>query len=161
MTSHAPAVQLYHSFPTRPVDDPGMLGLRHDYSAPITVDGSNYPSVAHAYWALSVTDPQTRLAITAAETAATAPTLATEAPRREGWEHARTAVMTRLLNAKYHQHPELAETLLATDDATVIYDDMDSTFWGDNAGRGRNWSGRILELVRSELQAQRAGILGV
>ncbi|MFJ2163575.1 NADAR domain-containing protein [Streptomyces sp. NPDC087856] len=84
--------------------------------------------------------------------------LATETPRREGWEHARTAVMTRLLNAKYHQHPELAEILLATGDATVIYDDMNSAFWGDNAGRGRNWSGRILELVRSELQAQRAGI---
>lgn len=67
----------------------------------------------------------------------------------------------RLLNAKYHQHPELAETLLATDDATVIHDDMNSAFWGDNAGRGRNWSGRILKLVRSELQAQRAGILGV
>ncbi|MFJ3897268.1 MULTISPECIES: NADAR domain-containing protein [unclassified Streptomyces] len=85
----------------------------------------------------------------------------TEAPRREGWEHARTAVMPRLLNAKYHQHPELAETLLATDDATVIHDDMNSAFWGDNAGQGRNWSGRILKLVRSELQAQRAGILGV
>ncbi|MGQ4434312.1 DUF7638 domain-containing protein [Streptomyces sp. SAS_260] len=161
VTPHAPAVQLYHSFPTRPVDDPGTLGLRHDYPAPITVEGTNYPSVAHAYWALSVADPESRLAVAAAETAATARTLATEAPRREGWEHARTAVMTRLLNAKYHQHPELAETLLATDDATVIYDDMNSAFWGDNAGRGRNWSGRILELVRSELQAQRAGILGV
>ncbi|WP_369192136.1 NADAR domain-containing protein [Streptomyces sp. R08] len=158
VASHAPAVQLYHSFPTRPVDDPGMLGLRHDYPAPIAVDGSNYPSVAHAYWALSVTDPQTRLAIAAAETAATARALATVASRREGWELARTAVMTRLLNAKYHQHPELAEILLATGDATVIYDDMNSAFWGDNAGRGRNWSGRILELVRSELQAQRAGI---
>ncbi|MDX3698078.1 NADAR family protein [Streptomyces europaeiscabiei] len=160
-TPHAPAVQLYHSFPTQPVDDPGKLGLRHDYPAPITVADADYPSVAHAYWALSVAAPEARHAIAAAETAAAARTLAAEVPRREGWEHARTAVMTRLLRAKYDQHPELAEVLLATEDATVIYDDMNSTFWGDNAGRGRNWSGRLLELVRSELQARRAGILGV
>jgi predicted NAD-dependent protein-ADP-ribosyltransferase YbiA (DUF1768 family) len=84
-----------------------------------------------------------------------------EAPRREGWEHARTAVMMQLLHAKYDQNPELAEVLLVTEDATVIYDDMNSAFWGDNAGRGRNWSGRLLELVRSELQARRRGIPGV
>ena len=137
------------------------LGLRHDYPAPITVADADYPSVAHAYRALSVAAPEARHAIAAAETAAAARTLAAEVPRREGWEHARTAVMTRLLRAKYDQHPELAEVLLATEDATVIYDDMNSTFWGDNAGRGRNWSGRLLELVRSELQARRAGILGV
>ncbi|MFF1904457.1 NADAR domain-containing protein [Kitasatospora sp. NPDC058218] len=158
-TPHAPAVQLYHSFPIKPVDDPGKLGLRHDYPAPTTVADTDYPSVAHAYWALSVAEPETRHVIAAAETAAAARTLAAEAPRREGWEHSRTAVMTRLLRAKYDQHPELAEVLLATDDATLIYDDMNSTFWGDNAGRGRNWSGRILELVRSELQMRRAGIL--
>ncbi|WP_405862098.1 Gfo/Idh/MocA family oxidoreductase [Streptomyces sp. NBC_00090] len=73
----------------------------------------------------------------------------------------REARETSLLRAKYDQHPELAEILLATDDATMIYDDMDSTFWGDNAGRGRNWTGRLLELVRSELHMQRTGIPGL
>lgn len=38
--------------------------------------------------------------------------------------------MTGLLRAKYDQHPELAEILVATDDATLIYDDVDSAFWG-------------------------------
>ncbi|MEU3828964.1 hypothetical protein AB0F36_27125 [Streptomyces sp. NPDC029080] len=51
-----------------------------------------------------------------------------------------------------------ADGLLATGDATVLYDDADSGFWGDNGGRGRNWTGRLLELVRSELLARRAGI---
>ncbi|WP_374196632.1 hypothetical protein [Streptomyces sp. ISL-96] len=41
---------------------------------------------------------------------------------------------------------------------TLIYDDADSVFWGDNADRGRNWTGRLLEFVRSELRARRAGI---
>ncbi|MFD4860678.1 DUF7638 domain-containing protein [Streptomyces atratus] len=158
---HAPAVQLCHSYPTKPVADPGRLGLRNDYPASITVGEVVYPSVAHAYWALSAAQPDVCSAITAADTAAAARKLAAGAPRREGWEHVRAAVMTSLLRAKYDQHPELAEILLATDDATVIYDDMDSAFWGDNAGRGRNWTGRLLELVRSELHMQRNGIPGL
>ncbi|MFJ9767632.1 NADAR family protein [Streptomyces erythrochromogenes] len=157
-TPHAPAVQLYHSYPTKPVSDPGKLGLRHDYPAPITVSGTSYPSVAHAYWALSAAEPGTRHTIAKSESASAARTLAAGVPRREDWGQLRTAVMTQLLRAKYEQHPELAAVLLATDDATVIYDDMNSNFWGDNTGQGRNWSGRLLELVRSELQMRRAGI---
>ncbi|MFI9291758.1 NADAR family protein [Streptomyces gardneri] len=159
--SHSPAVQLYHSFPNKRVADPGHLGLRNDYPAPITVGEVVYPSVAHAYWALSVAQPEARSEITAADTAAAARQLAAATARREGWEHVRAAVMTSLLRAKYDQHPELAEILLATDDATVIYDDMDSAFWGDNAGRGRNWTGRLLELVRSELHLRRSGMPGL
>ncbi|MFD7628855.1 NADAR family protein [Streptomyces sp. NPDC059851] len=156
--SFAPAVKLYHSYPQRPVDDPGKRGLRNDYPAPITVDGVTHASVGHAYWALSVADPETRAAVAAAETGTRARALAAGAPRRDGWEQARTAVMARLLRAKYEQHPDLAAVLLATADSTVLYDDADSGFWGDNGGRGRNWTGRLLELVRSELQARNAGI---
>ncbi|MFE5676735.1 NADAR domain-containing protein [Streptomyces erythrochromogenes] len=64
--------------------------------------------------------------------------------------------MARLLRAKYEQHPDLAAILLATGDATLLYDDADSGFWGDNGGRGRNWTGRLLELVRAELLARQA-----
>ncbi|MFD4671364.1 NADAR family protein [Lentzea sp. NPDC058450] len=59
---------------------------------------------------------------------------------------ARTAVMARLLRLKFAQHPELAETLKETGTARLIYSDL-STFWG----HGRNWMGRLLELVRAEL----------
>ncbi|MEU5438758.1 NADAR family protein [Streptomyces sp. NPDC020719] len=117
------------------------------------------PSVAHAYWALSVAHSEARAAIVEADTGSAARKLAAGAPRRKGWEQARTAVMTDLLRGKYDQHPDLAKILLATDDATVIYDDANSAFWGDNGGRGRNWTGRLLELIRSELQARRAGLL--
>ncbi|MFF4041392.1 NADAR family protein [Streptomyces sp. NPDC001816] len=154
-TSHAPAsVKLNHSYPQERVADPGRRGLRNDYPAPLEVAEVAYPSVAHAYWALSVADPAVRDTVARADTGDAARTLAAEAPRREGWEQARTAVMTNLLRAKYDQHPDLAEILLGTGDATVIYDDADSYFWGDNSGRGRNWMGRLLELVRSELHAR-------
>ncbi|MFE2151310.1 NADAR family protein [Streptomyces lavendulae] len=152
--SFAPAVKIYHSYPQRALEDPGKKALRNDYPAPITVGDVTYPSVAHAYWARSVATPEARTAVVAAETGAKARTVAAAAPRREGWEQVRTAVMAGLLRAKYEQHPDLAAILLATGDATVLYDDADSGFWGENGGRGRNWTGRLLELVRSELLAR-------
>ncbi|MGW7361369.1 NADAR family protein [Streptomyces sp. NPDC054802] len=158
VTPHAPAIHLYQTYPRDREDDPGTKALRNDYPAPVEVDGVTYPSVAHAYWALSVADADARTAVLAADNPYAAQRVAADAGRRVGWEHARTAVMTRLLRAKYAQHPDLAEILLATGDATVVYDDAASGFWGDNGGRGRNWTGRLLELVRSELQARQTGM---
>ncbi|MFD5198963.1 NADAR family protein [Streptomyces sp. NPDC058375] len=158
-TAHAPAVHLPHSYPRQRAESPGKVALRNDYPAPIDVDGTLYPSVAHAYWALSVADPAERAAVASAETAWAASALAADSVRHDGWEHARSAVMAALLRTKFTQHPDLAEILLATDDATLVYDDANSLFWGDNGGRGRNWSGRLLELVRSELSARRAGFM--
>lgn len=157
-TPHAPAVHVPHMYPLKPSDARTKLSLRTDFPAPVDIDGVTYPSVAHAYWALSAADADARAAITSAKTAAAAAKLAAEAGRRDGWEQARTAVMARLLRAKYAQHPDLAEYLLSTADATLVYADADSAFWGDNAGGGRNWLGRLLELLRSELRAERAGL---
>ncbi|MDG9710405.1 NADAR family protein [Streptomyces sp. DH10] len=157
-TPMAPAIHLYQSYSREPSDDPGTKALRNDFPAPVPADGVTYPSVGHAYWALSTTDPDARAAIRDAKTAYAAGNVAAAAPRRDGWEQARTAVMTALLRAKYTRHPALARILLDTHDATLVYDDSDSGFWGDNGGRGRNWTGRLLELVRSELRAEQAGI---
>ncbi len=151
--SFAPAVKIYHSYPQRALEDPGKQALRNDYPAPIAIGDVTYASVAHAYWARSVAEPEARTAVVAAESGAKARTVAAAAPRRDGWEQVRTAVMARLLRAKYEQHPDLAAVLLATGDAALLYDDADSGFWGENGGRGRNWTGRLLELVRAELLA--------
>ncbi|MFJ3481581.1 NADAR family protein [Streptomyces microflavus] len=102
-----------------------------------------------------------RSAIAAADTAAAAGEVAAKTARREGWDHIRLAVMTTLLRAKYDQHPELARTLLATGNSTLVYDDANSAFWGDNGGRGRNWTGRLLELVRSDIHVAQSGVPGL
>lgn len=156
--SFAPAVKLNESYPSEPLADPGKRALRNDYPAPVVVGGTRCPSVAHAYWALSAAEQPVRDAILAADTVHVARTLAAGARRQDGWSRARVAVMADLLRAKYDQHPDLAEILVATDDATLVYDDSASDFWGDRAGRGRNWIGRLLELVRAELQAARLGL---
>ena len=63
--------------------------------------------------------------------------------------------MAELLRAKFAQHPEHAETLLATGDGRIEYTSMGSRYWNAHRGQGRNWMGRLLELIRSEIAAQR------
>lgn len=140
-------------------EDAGIDVLQNEYPSQIEVGGVVYPSVTHAYWALSTADPGVRERIRAAERPYDARKLAEEAPRAEKWPQVRTAVMASLLRAKYAQHPDLAEVLLGTGDAPLAYGGLDSDHWITRGGKGRNWVGRLLELVRSELQAQQAGLL--
>lgn len=63
--------------------------------------------------------------------------------------------MTALIRAKFTQNPELADTLLATGDGRIVYTGLDSAYWIAEGVSGRNWIGRALELVRSELVADR------
>lgn len=159
--AHAPAVELNQVFyPNGWPADPGPLVLRNEYPAPIEIDGAVYPTVSHAYWALSTLDDRHREAIRTADTPYAAQRAAGDATRRAGWEQARAAVMARLLRAKFAQHPGLAQVLTRTGDATVLYTDGDSRYWDWHGEVGRNWMGRLLELVRAELAAQQHGLTG-
>lgn len=138
--------------------NPGVQVLQNDYPATITVDDRRYPSVTHAYWALSTSDPAWHDRIAAEPRSFDAADLAKQAPRRPGWPAARLAVMTALLRAKYTQHADLGRTLLDTGDARLMYIDFDSAYWVAGTKRGSNWIGRLLEVVRSDLAAEEAGI---
>lgn len=133
--------------------EPGLFMLRNEFPAPISYDGETYPSVLHGYWALSAADPADRARIREAPSGRDAQELGGEVVRRDGWTGLRLAVMAGLLRAKFTQHPDLAAVLLGTEDARISYTGFsDSRFWLDvRADRGRNWVGRLLELVRSEL----------
>jgi predicted NAD-dependent protein-ADP-ribosyltransferase YbiA (DUF1768 family) len=62
--------------------------------------------------------------------------------------------MRRLVRAKFQQHPDLAQKLVATNNYKLIEgNDWGDRFWGvDNkTGLGENQLGKVLELIRSEL----------
>jgi predicted NAD-dependent protein-ADP-ribosyltransferase YbiA (DUF1768 family) len=153
-TLHLPQTVFTQGWPA----DPGTLALRNEYPAPIRLAADTYPTVVHAYWALSTTDPAAHDAIRAAERPSDARTLAEQAPRRPDWPAVRLAVMVQLLRAKFTQHPDLAAVLTATGDARIHYGGLDSGYWIAGDKHGRNWVGRLLELVRAELIARQAGI---
>ncbi|MGP4024469.1 NADAR family protein [Actinomadura sp. 3N407] len=145
-------------FPQGPPEDVGLYTLQNEYPSPIEIGSVVYPSVKHAYWAMSTADPDVRERIRTAETPYGAQEIAEGASRVENWPQVRTAVMAGLLRAKYAQHPELADILIGTGDAPIGYTGLGSNHWRTYGEQGRNWVGRLLELVRSELQAHRAGI---
>nr|WSX75536.1 NADAR family protein [Streptomyces sp. NBC_00899] len=142
-------------FPQGWPEELGLFVLRNEYPAQIVFAGETYPSVLHGYWALSAADAADHKRIREAPSAREAHDLGGRVARRSDWPSIRLAVMGRLLRAKFTQHPEVAEILLFTGDARISYTGLsDSPFWRDVPdGRGRNWMGRLLELVRSELVA--------
>ncbi|MFI0374288.1 NADAR family protein [Actinomadura sp. 1N219] len=155
-----PALELHERLnpPTEPPEQPDLFALRNEFPSPLTHDGRTYPTVIHAYWALAAADRSDHDRIQQAATVREAHESGGRCPLHPNWADIRTAVMTDLLRAKFTQHPELAEILLSTGDARISYTGYsESPFWTDHSPhKGRNWMGRLLELIRSELHP-RAG----
>ncbi|RFU36992.1 NADAR family protein [Actinomadura logoneensis] len=127
--------------------------LRNEFPSPLTYRGQTYRTALHAYWAQAVAAPDDHDRVRDAETAHEAQELGGSRPLQPDWPARRLAVMTDILRAKFAQHPPMAAILLATGDAPLSYQGYsESPFWTDRGPRGgRNWMGRLLELVRSEL----------
>jgi predicted NAD-dependent protein-ADP-ribosyltransferase YbiA (DUF1768 family) len=136
--------------------DPRVIALRNEYPAAVGIDSVSYPTVVHAYWALAAADPEASERIRSAGRPYDAEKLAEQTALRADWSVIRLAVMARLLRAKFAQHPELAGILLATGDGRIEYTSVGSLYWNAGRGQGRNWMGRLLELIRAEIAAQRA-----
>jgi predicted NAD-dependent protein-ADP-ribosyltransferase YbiA (DUF1768 family) len=134
------------------VDMAGDGYLSNDVPTEVVVKGIEYRSVTHAYWSVSTSDPAMAERIRLAPRATDATQLGIEATRKTGWSGVRLAVMTDLVRAKFDQHPELAERLLATGEARIRSPFSSSGSYWQAGAQGRNWLGRILELVRSELR---------
>lgn len=145
-------------FPNGWPETPGVLVLRNEYPATVEVAGHTYPTITHAYWALSVADEAQRHDVIRADRPYDAQKLAESLPRRENWPEVRTAVMASLLRAKFAQHPQFAAVLTGTGSTRLIYTEIGSGFWGQRGLEGRNWMGRLLELIRSELAIEELNI---
>ena len=74
---------------------------------------------------------------------------------RQDWEDEKVRIMYEICLAKFSQHPKLKERLLATRDAFIEEDNAwGDTEWGVCNGYGKNRLGKILMLVRRDLQAE-------
>lgn len=74
-------------------------------------------------------------------------------PLRRDWNAVKEQVMLEALRAKFTQHPELREALLATDDAKLVEHTQRDSYWGDGGdGSGKNRLGALLMQLRGELR---------
>jgi ribA/ribD-fused uncharacterized protein len=74
-------------------------------------------------------------------------------PLRTDWEAVKDEIMYEAVLAKFTQHTDLRETLLAISDAMIVEHTETDRYWGDGGdGSGQNRLGQILMRVREELQ---------
>lgn len=75
-------------------------------------------------------------------------------PLRRDWEAVKDGVMLDALRAKFSQHADLRELLLATGDAKLVEHTGNDAYWGDGGdGSGKNRLGQLLMQLREELRA--------
>jgi hypothetical protein len=106
-----------------------------------------FPTATHAYRALSTVDAAARGTIRDAENFHAAERAAGQAPVRPDWASLQDAAMHTVLRARFSRQPDLADVLAGTGDGRIEYH-----------GSSRYWDGRLLETVRSEIVAERAGL---
>ncbi|MDG3007072.1 NADAR family protein [Paludisphaera mucosa] len=128
------------------------FGWLSNFSAhAFSLDDRLWPTVEHYFQARKFADREIQEHIRAAKTPQQARKMGRDRslPIRPDWEEVKVDVMTRVLRAKFSQHPRLKAALLATGDAPLLHESTRDHFWGCNrAGKGGNRLGRILMDLR-------------
>jgi len=126
--------------------------LSNTFPSPLLVRSVRYPTVLHAYSACRTEDQNARKTVASCATPEEADRLSRQFALRHGWhqrydeqlEPLKIEVMRALLWAKFSLGSALAEQLLATGDATLIYGQPGEPYWGKVGSAGMNQLGRLL-----------------
>jgi hypothetical protein len=112
--------------------------------------GEEWPTVEHAYQAAKVMGGPAWDRIRCAETPGQAKRLGSKVVLREDWETVKIPLMYELLTIKFRD-PYLFDKLIGTgDDELVEINTWGDTFWGVCGGKGENYLGMLLMLVRDD-----------
>ena len=147
----------------------GPMGVIHFYSVsaeygcfsnfsphPITLGGKTWPTSEHYFQAqkFAGTPDEEEVRLARSPMIAARMGRSRKRPLRKDWESIKDSIMREAVWAKFTQHADLREVLLATGEATIVEHTENDAYWGDGGdGRGRNRLGRILMEVREELRS--------
>lgn len=127
-----------------------------------------YPSTEHAYQAAKTFDPEKRLEIRNAKSCGDAKRLGRQLVLRDDWDKVKRKIMLDLLHIKFSYY-DLEKKLLETGNQKLVEGNTwHDNFWGvctciscnqerakENPKLGENWLGKLLMLVRLEIQIHR------
>lgn len=129
------------------------------YRCEVVFEGRRYPTAEHAYQAGKAAKPAVR------EWILQAPTPALAAMAAHGlytwdivpnWASIKVDRMRAVLRAKFTQHENLRELLLATGSRRLVEagttNNAVNRFWGEVDGKGENTLGKLLMELREELR---------
>ena len=128
--------------------------LSNLYPINVEYEGSDYPSVEHAYVAAKTLDPVIREQVASIQSPGEAKKIGHSLTLRPDWNEVRLGIMEKLLRKKFsYEHP--ARLLLETGDAELIESNTwQDIFWGQCNGAGENHLSRLLMKIRGELKCK-------
>lgn len=124
---------------------------------PIVLDKRTWPTSEHYFQAMKFRDKGEQEQIRKARSPMIAARMGRDRKRklRRDWESAKVNVMRQAVMAKFTQHEDLRQLLLATGDAKLIEHTENDDYWGDGGdGSGKNMLGRILMDIRQVLRSE-------
>lgn len=135
------------------------------YRRAIEFEGEEFATSEHAYQAGKARKPEVRDWVLSAPS----PALVAMAAHglyywdiAPGWSRTKFDRMRGVLRAKFTQHEDLKELLLATGDARLVesatVDNEVNRLWGEVNGEGRNMLGTLLMELREELHTENGGL---
>lgn len=126
--------------------------LSNFYESPLYYDGRLWLTVEHAFQAKKTPFAEEKDMIQRCETPGRAKKLGRKVRLRDNWDEIKIGVMLHLLQLKF-MDPAFAEMLLQTGKAQLIEGNTwGDRFWGVCGDEGENWLGRLLMVVRQQLE---------
>jgi ribA/ribD-fused uncharacterized protein len=124
---------------------------------PIRLDDKLWPTSEHYFQAQKFTAVEHQELIRRTRSPMIAARLGRDRkkPLRPDWNAVKLDVMRTALRAKFTQHADLRQVLLATADAMLVEHPEKDHYWGDGGdGSGQNMLGRLLMELREELRGE-------
>lgn len=141
--------------------------LSNFYPAPITVNGTNYPTAEHLYQAtksLECGDRNAAREVRQSLSALDAKRVADRVKTTPEWNQKKDQTLQKILSEKFTQNPHLADRLLETgekvlNEATADYHfgigaTLHSNLIGSKTYKGDNVLGKLLAKVRTQLRKE-------
>lgn len=124
--------------------------LSNFYLADVTYDGLAFTSSEAAFQAAKVLEEEKRKEFCNLNPKS-AKAKGKKVPLRGDWEKVKDQVMYEVCTAKFEQHPDLMEKLLATGDEELVEGNTwRDQYWGVYKGKGKNMLGKTLMRIREE-----------
>lgn len=124
------------------------------YPTPVIIDGKQWPTTEHYFQAMKFEDKETQEQVRLLETPGKALEFVEGKPVPSNWHtELKFKVMLKAVWNKFAQNNDLQELLLATGDKVLVENaGSNDAEWGNGPdGKGSNYLGRILMLVRAAL----------
>lgn len=125
--------------------------------SPIRLKGGLWPTVEHYFQAqkFAGTEHEKQVRLANSPMIAARMGRSRSRPLRRDWEQVKENIMREGLRAKFTQHPQLRDLLIATGKRTLIEHTTNDRYWADGGdGKGRNRLGILLMELRAELAAK-------